>query len=262
MAGTAQMSLLRDLPFSLCQAGPHQNNGVGNYYLQVLSHSSSKFPVSDIYLLDSHGQIPSDIEDPDYDPIKRSQIEWFKSTSQALRKDRKADNGQAGFHASLAFLHIPLPEFGDETLDIRSGHRREPTEGASLNTHFYDALAEEGVAAIGCGHDHVNDFCALLPPKYGKGSEQDHSPTTQHSPWLCYGGGSGFGGYCSYGKKNYRGTRAWELDTTNETIKTWKRVEYAQERVDELILVGKGTRALPGNDASHSGGIIAAHVVL
>jgi hypothetical protein len=68
----------------------------------------------------------------------------------------------------MVFLHIPLPEFGDDNLVIRSGHRREPTKGTSLNTHFYDVLAGEGVAVVGSCHDHVNDFCALLPGKMMK----------------------------------------------------------------------------------------------
>jgi hypothetical protein len=145
---------------------------------------------------------------------------------------------------SLAFLHIPLPEFGDDDLEIRNGRRREPTEGPSNNTHFYDALVEEGVDAIGCGHDHVNNFCALLP-RSDERSRRDSA--YQYRPWLCYGGGSGFGGYCSYGKERYhRGTRVWELDANKETIKTWLRVEYAQSRVDELVLVEKGTGASSG----------------
>lgn len=65
-------------------------------------------------------------------------------------------------HLSLVFLHIPLPEFGDRHLIIRNGHRREPIEGPTFNSYFYDALVAEGVSALGCGHNHVNDFCALL----------------------------------------------------------------------------------------------------
>jgi len=31
--------------------------------------------------------------------------------------------------------------------------------------------------------------------------------------------------------------RVWELDTSAERLKTWKRVEHAMDRVDELVLV-------------------------
>jgi hypothetical protein len=137
---------------------------------------------------------------------------------------------------SLAFIHIPPPEFGDdERLALRSGHGREPTEGPSLNTHFYDALAREGVAALGCGHDHVNDFCAL----WKRTQQREGGGCVRAGPWLCYAGGSGFRGYCSYGRRRFhRGARLWELD--GEGLRTWRRVEYAVDRVDELVLVERG----------------------
>ena len=251
------MSILQDLPFSLCQSGPEQVDGVGNYYLEILAPAPSQRSLSTLYFLDSHGQIPSKIHNPDYDPIKQSQIDWFTITSQALRKARdKDDNNNGRFHLSLAFLHIPIPEYGDCTLIIRGGHRREPTEGPSFNSHFYDALANEGISALGCGHDHVNDFCALLPQKQ-KESQQNSHETPQLGPWLCYGGGSGFGGYCSYGRKRYhRRTRVWEVDTSTGGLKTWKRVEYSGERVDELVLVEGG--AVPPCDIDESTGGVAA----
>ena len=124
-----------------------------------------------------------------------------------------------------------------QALSIHNGHRREPTEGPSFNSHFYDALVKGGISALGCGHDHVNDFCALLPQQ----TQQDDDKAPQPGPWLCYGGGSGFGGYCSYGRKRFhRRSRVWELDTSTGSLKTWKRVEYAMDRVDELALVECG----------------------
>ena len=231
------MSIIQDLPFSLSQPGPEAVDGVGNYYLQVLAQAPSQRSVSTLYFLDSHAGIPSKVQDPDYDPIKQSQIDWFTSTSRALRKEREKDNNPRHTHLSLAFQHIPVPEYGNSNLMIRGGHRREPTEGPSFNSHFYDALAEEGIVALGCGHDHVNDFCGLLPQQTHGEPQQGGNKTPHHSPWLCYAGGSGFGGYCSYGDQRYhRRTRVWELDLDTGGLSTWKRVEYAKDRVDELVL--------------------------
>jgi hypothetical protein len=233
------MSLLRGLPFNLCQPGPEDVDGVGNYYLQVFFHEQ---PALNLYFLDSHGQIPSKVRDPDYRWITQSQINWFTCTAQALRNRLEVGNGSNYFNTSLAFMHIPLPEFGQSNLIIKGGQRREPTEGPSFNSHFYDILAREGIAAIGCGHDHVNDFCALLSQQTYESANPDQSRTTGAGPWLCYNGGSGFGGYCSYGENRYhRRTRVWEFDSKKGSLKTWKRVEYASERVDELTLVEKGT---------------------
>jgi hypothetical protein len=136
------MSILRDLPFSLCESGPEQVDGVGNFYLQVLAPAPSQLPLSTLYFLDSHGQIRSKIHNPEYDSIKQSQIDWFLKTSHAQRSARGKNNNDNRFHLSLAFLHIPLPEFKDHHLSIRSGHRREPTEGPSFNSQFYDALVK------------------------------------------------------------------------------------------------------------------------
>ncbi|WEW59281.1 hypothetical protein PRK78_004750 [Emydomyces testavorans] len=221
----------------LCESGPEQVDGIGNFYLQVLAPAPSQLALSTLYFLDSHGQISSKTRFPDYDPIKQSQIDWFTNVSQAQRRAREKNNNDNHFHLSLAFLHIPLPEFGDNRLRIRNGRRREPTECPSVNSHFYDALVKEGISAVGCGHDHVNDFCALLRQQ----TPQDGDITLQLGPWLCYGGCSGFGGYCSYGRERFlRRMRVWEVDTRTGSLKTWKRVEYATDRVDELVLVESG----------------------
>lgn len=239
------MSILQNLPFSRCKSGPENVDGIGNFYLQVLAPAPSQLPLSTLYFLDSHGQIPSKIRSPDYDPIKQSQIDWFTDISQAQRRARGKDDDDNCFHLSLAFLHIPLPEFRDPRLSIRNGHRREPSETPSFNSHFYDALVKEGISALGCGHDHVNDFCALLPQQ----TQQDGDKIPQPGPWLCYGGCSGFGAYCSYGGMRFhRGMRVWELDTSTGSLKTWKRVEYAMDRVDELVLVESGSVVNPGEE--------------
>ncbi|KAI0513012.1 Metallo-dependent phosphatase-like protein [Xylaria bambusicola] len=247
LSRAAQMSLLQNLPFSLCQAGPQEIEGVGNYYLQVFSHNAPS-PLISLFFLDTHGQIKSEVKDPDYEPIRQGQIEWFKNTSRKLRKARDDDISfnNNDYHVSLAFLHIPFPEYADDSLRIFGGHRREPTEGPSLNSHFYDALVEEDVVAVGCGHDHVNDFCGLMQRKNDGDLQEGRHKPSRLGPWLCYGGGAGFGGYSSYGGNRYhRRMRIWDFDTNTGTIATWKRVEYARERVDELVLVEGGTVVNP-----------------
>ncbi|KAG6359982.1 hypothetical protein INS49_011037 [Diaporthe citri] len=111
LSRSEQMAVLHSLPFSLCQPGPEQVDGIGNYYLQVFPQSASQAAVLTIYLLDSHGQIPSKVKDPDYDWIKQSQIDWFLDTSQELRQARE-EICQQSPHMSLAFMHIPFPELG------------------------------------------------------------------------------------------------------------------------------------------------------
>jgi len=238
-----QMSILQDLPFSLCESGPEEVDGIGNFYLQVLPLASapSQLPLSTLYFLDSHGQIPSIIR-PDYDPIKQSQIDWFSKTSQALRRTREEDDNNNPSHLAMVFQHIPLPEFGYRSLRIYKGHRREPTEGPRSNSGFYKILVKERISGLFCGHDHVNNFCALLPRQ----TQQDGDKAPQFGPWLCHTGCTGFGGYCSYGKERfYRGARVLELDPSTGNLKTWQRVEFAMDRVDELVLVDSGAVVNP-----------------
>jgi hypothetical protein len=230
------MSILQNLPFSLCEPGPEDVNGIGNYYLQILAPAPSQLPLSTLYFVDSHGQIPSLIGN-DYDPIKPSQIDWFVNASQAQRSAREKDDNDSRFYLSLAFLHIPLPEFGDSRLSIRNGQRREPTEGPRINSHFYNALDKEGVSAVICGHDHVNDFCALLPQHM----QQDGDKIPQSGPWLCHGGCSGFGGYCSYGEERFdRVIRVLELEPNHGRLKTWMRAEHSKDRIGAMMLVESG----------------------
>jgi hypothetical protein len=227
------MKLLQDVPFNLSEPGPVEVDGVGNFCIDVLGPAGLDVPVLTLYFLDSHGEIrPSWRWKPDYWPIKQSQIDWFAENSQARRRAREECNANR-LHLSLVFQHIPLPEFKNRDLLIQSGQRGEPTEGPSVNTNFYAALAEEGAVVFSCGHDHVNDFCALLPQQ----TQQNNSETTHSGPWLCYGGAIGYGGYCSYGKEFYhRQARVLNFDMDAGSLTTWMRREYNKHQVDKLQL--------------------------
>ncbi|KXH35469.1 phosphatase DCR2 [Colletotrichum simmondsii] len=241
-----QMAILQDLPFCLAQAGPDSVDGVGNYYLQLFSSDENQVPIVTLFFFDSHGQITSDGKNPDYEPIQQSQINWFTTTSQHLKKTRIAEKDSISPFLSLAFMHIPFPEYAGDDLSISGGKRREPTEGPSINTHLYDALVQEEVSAVGCGHDHVNDFCALLPNSQGDQLVKGDDRSVKHGPWLCYNGGSGFGGYCSYDENRYyRRTRIWEIDENKGDLKTWKRIEYSGDRFEEVVLVEGGRITAP-----------------
>lgn len=42
------------------------------------------------------------------------------------------------------------------------------------------------------------------------------------------------------GTRFHRGMRVWELDTNRARLMTWNRIQYAEERVDEVVLVENG----------------------
>ncbi|KAH8665098.1 Metallo-dependent phosphatase-like protein [Tricladium varicosporioides] len=225
-----QMALIESLPYSLSTAGPEDIDGVGNYYVEVLSRGGSKHSALTIYLLDTHAYSPDERSFKGYDWLKKNQIDWFTKTAKGLKK---AHEGYTHIHMDLAFIHIPLPEYNDPDLP-RKGEWREGVTAPGFNSGFRDALVKEGVVMVSCGHDHANEYCGLSKNENG-------SPAL----WMCYAGGVGFGGYGGYGGYHRR-VRFFEIDMNEARINTYKRVEYGEvdKRIDEQIIV-EGGKAAP-----------------
>ncbi|KAK0949117.1 hypothetical protein LTS01_025880, partial [Friedmanniomyces endolithicus] len=58
---------------------------------------------------------------------------------------RKQHAKYSHFHLDMAFIHIPLPEYAEEGLVVKGGEWREGVTAPKFNSHFYDALADEGI---------------------------------------------------------------------------------------------------------------------
>jgi len=222
------MMLYESLPYSVSEAGPNAIGGVGNYFVEVLAQGN-KHSALTLYFLDTHSYSPDETHYKGYDWIKPAQIKWFKDTAEAL-KEKESHKHYTKIHLDMAFIHIPLPEYG--TADQpRLGEWKEGITAPGFNTHFKDALVEQGVLTVSCGHDHVNDYCAMSKdPQSGAGDL-----------WMCYAGGAGFGGYGGY-DGYHRRARIFEVDTNEARITTWKRLEYGDigKRLDEQIIVDSG----------------------
>lgn len=227
------MSLYSSLPFSVSEAGPNTVDGVGNYFVEVLAHgTNNRHSALTLYLLDTHSYSPDEAKYHGYDWLKENQIQWFRDTAGTLKESHKH---YSKTHLDMAFIHIPLPEYGADN-QPRVGAWKERITAPGFNTHFKDALVEQGVLTVSCGHDHVNEYCALSrDPK-----------SAEPQLWMCYAGGAGFGGYGGYGGYHRR-ARVWEVDTNEARISTWKRVEWGDTaaRLDELIVVDGGKVVAP-----------------
>ncbi|KAI0108668.1 calcineurin-like phosphoesterase [Nemania sp. FL0031] len=222
-----QMALIEQLPYSLSRAGPDDIDGVGNYVVEVLAQGGSKHSALTLYLLDTHSYSPDERHWSGYDWIKPNQIEWFRQTASSLKKKHQE---YTHIHMDLAFIHIPLPEYAiPENRYV--GEWREGVTAPLYNTHFRDALVEEGVVMVSCGHDHANEYCMLST------DEEKGSPAL----WMCYGGGSGFGGYGGY-NGYVRRVRFFDIDMNTARITTYKRLEYGEteKRIDQQIIVDGG----------------------
>ena len=157
-----------------------------------------------------------------FNDITEKQVEWFKNESAA----QKEINGGKAFD-SLVFMHIPLKELNDFTVECTPdeatvemgdkylkkapgvcGDFNEPVSPLDNDNGFYsEVLNDGGVLAIISGHDHRNDFVA----------EKDGIKfiATPAASFRCYGG------------KN-RGVKLFEFDE-NDTSDFFCRTVYYDE---------------------------------
>lgn len=217
------MEFVSLLPYSLSEAGPDDISGVGNYAVQVLGPRSSN-PALTFYFLDSHAYSPNAKLYPGYDWIKEDQLNFLETTYSTLKP---LQDEYSHIHMSMAFFHIPLPEYKDAGMQY-VGEYREPCTAPRLNTGARDILAKIGVSVLSVGHDHANNFC------------MDHKKEGQPDMYLCHGGGAGEGGYGGYGGL-IRRVRVFEFNTQSASISTFKLLRNATEvKVDEQTLVKSG----------------------
>ncbi|MFC5701663.1 metallophosphoesterase family protein [Cohnella faecalis] len=198
------MELARKLPGCMAEQGPVDVHGVGNYRLSVHRSAAPEEVGASLYLFDSGSYAPQEIGGSAW--IHRSQIDWYVRESSRL----KAGN-RGNVVRSLAFFHIPLPEF-NEVWDFRAccGHNFEGVGCPKINSGLFHAFWERGdVKGVFVGHDHVNDYWGTL-----------------HGIRLCYGKATGYNGYGSEGLP--RGARIIRLHEDERPFDTWLRLDNGQ----------------------------------
>lgn len=222
----AQMAIVERLPYSLAESGPSLLSGVGNY---VLTAAINGKPALTLYFLDSHAYTKVKGV-PQYDWIHEDQLNFVSAEYAKLKHLQKE---YSHFPLSMAFFHIPLPEYMNA--GARYGDVREGVAAPRHNSGALRVLASVGVSVLSVGHDHLNDFC--------KWEDSVGEPV-----WLCYGGGGGEGGYG--GDPDHRGQlyerriRIFDIDTQASSIISWKRIRGHSEIVDKQILVNNGAPVL------------------
>ncbi|WP_409342431.1 metallophosphoesterase family protein [Paenibacillus sp. MBLB4367] len=194
--------------YGVGEAGPDEVHGVGNYVVELASRSDERVKAA-LYFLDSGAYAP---EIGGYDWVKSSQIAWYNKQSAAY----KALNGGNPL-PSLAFFHIPLPEYAEVwEKETCYGSKYENVCSSKVNSGLFAAMLENGdVTGTFVGHDHVNDFWGEL-----------------HGIRLCYGRA---GGYSTYGREGFpRGARVIKLTAGERGFESWLRLENgAVEAQDE-----------------------------
>lgn len=130
-------------------------SGVTNFIIPVKSSDGKKDALV-LYCLDSHSY--SSIKGiGGYDYLKFDQIDWYMKNSKAYTRA----NGNIPL-PSLAFFHIPLPEYNQAASSeeaILIGTRMERACAPQLNSGMFAAMKQSGdILGVFVGHDHDNDF--------------------------------------------------------------------------------------------------------
>jgi len=148
-----------DAEYSLFRSGPSNIHGVGNYGINLTNGNGEI--VYSLIMMDSN-VLRQYEEGEDYDFIYYDQIKWYE---WMVRGVSEAEGRPV---PSLAFFHIPLPEFNDAVEAWNSG-KIDPADGFGetregvfcppFNTGLFSVMKDLGSTThIFNGHDHVNNL--------------------------------------------------------------------------------------------------------
>jgi len=181
---------------------PPHLSGAGNYSITLADFGGA--PAAALIFLDSgdYSAVPSV---GGYDWVRRDQIGWYAAESGR----RTAANGGVPL-PSLAFFHIPLPEYR-EVWETRTceGHCFEGISSPRVNSGLFAAMLEMGdVMGTFVGHDHANDYSGDL-----------------HGIRLCYGRSTRYVSYVDGARLDRfkTGARVIRLRAGERSFDTWIR---------------------------------------
>ena len=138
---------------------PDRNGRLSPDYVLRVKPAKGNTDAALLYCMDSHSM--SQLKGIDgYAWLTFEQVEWYRRQSRKFT----ADNGGIPV-PSLAFFHIPLPEYNQASAtedDIMIGTRMETACSPKLNTGMFAAMKECGdVMGVFVGHDHDNDYSVI-----------------------------------------------------------------------------------------------------
>lgn len=148
---------LKKSPYFVGDKGPGNIHGCGNFVIEI-EGSVESGPAALVYCLDSHDYPQNTRMYGAYDNIKYDQIEWYRKQSERYT----GMNGNKPI-PSLAFFHIPLPEYNNMVgKHTTVGHCGETISSPKINSSLFSSMIDMG-DVMGCfvGHDHDNDFVGI-----------------------------------------------------------------------------------------------------
>ena len=197
---------IKDMPGNLTST-VEGISGITNFILPVKSSDCLK-DAALLYVFDSNSYATL-THVKGYGWIKHDQVQWYIDQSQ---KYTEANDGTP--LTSLAFFHIPLPEYHEAVRNEGSfliGTRKENVCSPEINTGLFAAMQEAGdVIGTFVGHDHVNDYAVSW-----KGI------------MLCYGRFTG-GKTVYHDMPGGNGARVIELTEGVRQFRSWIRLKGGQ----------------------------------
>ena len=155
----ALAEIYRSLPFNL-NARASVIKGETNFILPVSGKENRHQAL--LYFFDSNAYNPlKDRVKGTYGWIEFPQINWYRNKSASYTHKNKGTPVP-----SLAFFHIPLPEYtllwnNDSASCI--GSKLEEVSCPPVNSGMYTSMLECGdIIGMFAGHDHVNDYIGIL----------------------------------------------------------------------------------------------------
>jgi predicted MPP superfamily phosphohydrolase len=200
------LDIIRQLPGNLTST-TEGITGTTNYILPVMS-SNGERQAAALYIFDSNSYSTTK-KVKGYGWIEYDQIDWYLRRSAEFTKSNKNTP-----LPSLAFFHIPIPEYHEAVTNEGAfivGTRKERACAPEINTGLGAAMLKSGdVMGIFVGHDHVNDYAV-----------------DWRGILLCYGRYSG--GNTVYNNiPNGNGARIIELTEDFRNFQTWIRIKDNQ----------------------------------
>lgn len=149
-------SMIDTLPYFVGENRNSELTGAGNYTLLINGNKSEQIKAV-LYSIDTNNK-PANPKQGNYDWVHFDQIQWYRTVSEYKTK---TNNNQV--IPSLAFIHIPLPEYaGIIGQNTTIGNNGESVSSSDINSGLFASFFEMGdVMGIFCGHDHDNDYIGM-----------------------------------------------------------------------------------------------------
>ena len=213
--------LIRSFPGNVNTPSDEKLSGCSNDILVLEGRSG----VDRIFYLFDSGNRDYPAGEKSWGYIHWDQIAWYRTASNWFT----AQNVGVPV-PSLAFFHIPVPEFnealndnGKKAFSLQGNIGEEPAS-PKVNSGLYLAMREQGdVQGIVCGHDHNNDYTLLW-----KGF------------FFIYGRYSG--GDTVYNDLKPNGARVFEFTQGDDGFRTWIRL--CDGRVEQELYLYPGMKSL------------------